>query len=194
MKPIENKNNTVSESKIWSSTWFALGIIAVQILVSAITYPFMPAQVPSHWNSAGQINGYMPRLSNAIFVPAMSLGIYILLRVLLVVGPRLGSNTNRRALLKLVDYLACGILLFLLAMQLIAIAAALHFPVDIGFVVNLAVAMLFIFLGNYLGKVQRNLWVGIRTPWTLANDTVWERTHRLGSWLFVIAGIVMLIL
>lgn len=79
MKRIENENNPVSGSKIWSSTWFALGIIVVQILVSVIIYPFMPAQVPSHWNAAGQINGYMPRLSNAIFVPAMSLGIYVLL-------------------------------------------------------------------------------------------------------------------
>ncbi len=58
------------------------------------------------------------------------------------------------------------------------------------FVIDLAVSALFIFIGNYLGKVRRNFWLGIRTPWTLASDVTWERTHRLGGWLFVAAGVI----
>jgi uncharacterized membrane protein len=49
-------------------------------------------------------------------------------------------------------------------------------------------------MGNVLGKVQRNFYVGVRTPWTLASDTVWIRTHRLAAWLFVAGGIVGLVL
>jgi immunity protein, SdpI family len=49
--------------------------------------------------------------------------------------------------------------------------------------------VLFIFLGNYMGKLRRNFWAGIRTPWTLTSDVVWERTHRLGGWFFVLAGL-----
>ncbi|HEU5228101.1 MAG TPA: SdpI family protein, partial [Ktedonobacteraceae bacterium] len=49
---------------------------------------------------------------------------------------------------------------------------------------------LFIFLGNYTGKMRRNFWMGIRTPWTLASAVVWERTHRLGGWLFVAVGLL----
>ncbi len=190
----EDNSHTGSRTKIWPSTWFVLGIIAVQILVSMLAYPFMPALVPSHWNAGGHIDGYMPRLVNAIFVPAISAGIYILLRILLFVAPRAGSNTNQHMLTKLSDYLLCGILLFLFAIQLVATAAALGLPVDIGFIVCLATALLFIFVGNYLGKIQRNFWFGIRTPWTLANDTVWERTHRLGGWLVVGAGVVVLVM
>jgi uncharacterized membrane protein len=44
-------------------------------------------------------------------------------------------------------------------------------------------------LGNVLGKVRKNFYVGIRTPWTLASETVWEKTHRLGAWLFVATGV-----
>lgn len=51
----------------------------------------------------------------------------------------------------------------------------------------------FILLGNILGKVQQNFWIGIRTPWTLTNHKVWEKTHRLAAWLFVGAGIVGLL-
>lgn len=49
---------------------------------------------------------------------------------------------------------------------------------------------LFALLGNVMGKVQRNYWMGIRTPWTLASETVWERTHRLAAWLWVAGGVV----
>ncbi len=51
----------------------------------------------------------------------------------------------------------------------------------------------FMLLGNIMGKVQRNFWIGIRTPWTLANHIVWEKTHRLGAWLFVGAGLIGLV-
>ncbi len=49
----------------------------------------------------------------------------------------------------------------------------------------------FIVLGNYLGKVRKNFFIGIRTPWTLASDEVWNRTHRLGGWIFVLIGFFM---
>ncbi len=55
---------------------------------------------------------------------------------------------------------------------------------------NLSMAVLFIFLGNYMGKLRRNFWMGIRTPWTIASDVVWERTHRLGGWLMVAVGLL----
>ncbi len=45
-------------------------------------------------------------------------------------------------------------------------------------------------IGNYLSKVRRNFWMGVRTPWTLANDIVWERTHRFAAWMFTAAGII----
>src|SRR4029077_16753226 len=57
---------------------------------------------------------------------------------------------------------------------------------------QLLVAGLFLFfalLGNLIGKVQRNFWVGVRTPWTLASDAVWIRTHRLAAWLWVATGV-----
>jgi uncharacterized membrane protein len=92
-----------------------------------------------------------------------------------------------------VNLILVGLLLFFLVLQLTTIAIALHFPVDILFVMNLSLAALFILIGNYLGKLRRNFWACIRTPWTLANSTVWERTHRLGGWLFVGVGFLAII-
>jgi uncharacterized membrane protein len=70
---------------------------------------------------------------------------------------------------------------------------ALGHRVDVDRAVNLGLGLLLIVIGNYLGKVTRNFFVGIRTPWTLASDEVWLRTHRLGGVLFVSGGAVILI-
>jgi len=81
----------------------------------------------------------------------------------------------------------------MLLVQIVTTAIALGFPIDMAFVMNLALSLLLIFLGNYMGKLRRNFWAGIRTPWTILNETVWERTHRLGGWLFVLAGLIGLV-
>ena len=53
------------------------------------------------------------------------------------------------------------------------------------------VGLLLLVIGNYMGKVRKNFFVGIRTPWTLASDEVWMRTHHLGGWLFVVGGLII---
>jgi uncharacterized membrane protein len=95
---------------------------------------------------------------------------------------------------RIIELILLGVLLLDLVLQLTATAIALGFPVDVSLVVNLAISALFIFVGNYLGKLRRNFWGGIRTPWALASDVMWERTHRLGGWLFVMGGLLGLIL
>ena len=76
------------------ATLVAWLIIALQILVSLVTYPFLPEQVPSHWNINGQVDGYLPKLANAILVPAMSIGIYLLIWLLVRYSPRLGQQNR----------------------------------------------------------------------------------------------------
>ncbi len=171
------------------ATLLAVLIIVVQIIVSIATYPFMPASVPSHWDAAGQVNGYLPKLVNALLYPLMSIGIYALVRVLMTVGPRLGYQNQQLASLGVVNLILDGVLLFMLIVQLTTTAVVLGVPIDLPFVICLSISVLFIFLGNYMGKLRRNFWAGIRTPWTLTSDVVWERTHRLGGWLFVLTGL-----
>ena len=88
----------------------------------------------------------------------------------------------------------------LLVMTLIVVAMGVFtavqlwaaFP-DHGLPGQLFLSFIFLFfalVGNFMGKVQRNFWMGVRTPWTLASETVWIRTHRLTAWLWVAAGLV----
>ena len=189
MDPTGSTSKIQPSAPYRSTTIVALVIIGLQIVISAGTYPFLPPIVPSHWDAAGNVNGYLPKLTNAVLFPVLSLGIFLLMRLLLAAGPRL-SNQDPRTTQRISSLILTGILLFMLIIQIITLAIPLGVPINISFVINLLVSVLFIFIGNYLGKLQRNFWAGIRTPWTLASDVVWERTHRLGGWLFVGAGVV----
>ncbi|GHO80924.1 hypothetical protein KSD_86950 [Ktedonobacter sp. SOSP1-85] len=83
-----------------------------------------------------------------------------------------------------------GSIVVLLLVQAIATANNLGMNLDISFFISLGLGGLFIFTGNYLGKLRRNFWMGIRTPWTLSSDASWERTHRVGGRFFVACGLL----
>lgn len=182
----------ISPKPLWTGQVDLLiwAIIAIQILVALVAFPFLPDRVPIHWNAQGQINGYGSKWIPTLLLPGMSLGIYGLLRGLTAIGPRLGSRSDAAANAQVRSRIIVGMLLFLLILQVATTAITLGVPIGVPFVLNLAVSVLFIFIGNYMGKLRRNFWMGIRTPWTLTSDVVWERTHRLGSWLFVIVGLI----
>jgi uncharacterized membrane protein len=165
-------------------------IIAVQLIVAVYGFMVLPAIVPIHWGANGQVNGYGPKWIGTFLFPLMSLGIYLLVRVLIAAGPRLGGREVTATNLQVAKIVIAGVTLFMLIIQLVMLAAGLGIAFDMTMVISLAVSVLFIFIGNFMGRMRRNFWMGIRTPWTLTNATVWEMTHRLGGWLFVAVGLV----
>lgn len=167
-----------------------LAVIAIQVIVAVYGFAVLPDLVPIHWGINGQADGYGLKWMGTILYPLISVGIYALVRVLLVAGPRLGQQGDTSANLKLAKIILAGIMLFLLIVQLVTIAESLGARLDMSIVIMLALSVLFIFLGNYMGKMRRNFWMGIRTPWSLSNAAVWERTNRMGGWLFVAVGVI----
>lgn len=178
------------QAKTWSMPVVLMTtILVLQLIIAVTTYPFLPDQVPSHWNGAGQVNSYEPKLIGIGLFPLISFILLVILRGLVKMGPLLtrdGEGSNRF----FIDITLSGVMLLMLVMQLTVVAISLGVKLDLPFVICFVVSLFFIVLGNYMGKLRRNFWVGIRTPWTLASSVVWERTHRLGSWLFVAAGLV----
>jgi uncharacterized membrane protein len=87
--------------------------------------------------------------------------------------------------------IALAIMLFLFALHCLSIAVALGYPLRVSIIAPVLIGLLFAVMGNYLTKVPRNFFIGVRTPWTLADEDVWFRTHRLAARLFVLAGVVI---
>jgi uncharacterized membrane protein len=147
-------------------------------------------QVPIHWGIGGEPDGFAPKEVAFLMTPALAAGLSVLLGVLPRFEPR-SANLARSS----TAYVQVGIamLVVLTVIQLTTVLAGAGRPVDVSLVMGLAVGGLLVVLGNVLGKVRSNFIFGVRTPWTLASDRSWNKTHRLVGRLFVLLGLAVLV-
>ncbi|HBV87414.1 MAG TPA: hypothetical protein DEF42_12350 [Desulfosporosinus sp.] len=166
------------------------GLVVLGCLIAAIIlYPHLPEQVPSHWNSAGEIDGYMGRFGGAFFMPLLMLGIYIMLWIVPKIDPK---KVNYQSMGKVYSLVVFAIILFMSAIYAGTIAAVYGYKMAVPRIAMPGVGLLFIIVGNYMGKIKYNYMFGIRTPWTLANEEVWYKTHRAMAPLWVGGGVILL--
>ena len=168
----------------------ALWLLALLPLVLlAVFYFRLPAQVPMHWGIDGTIDRYGSK--NELWLVA-ALG--PLLALLLQFLPRL--DPKRRNYEKFHTYYeAFSLVLMAFIAVMMGVALLESFrpgALSVGRTVSALVGLLFLFLGNIMGKVKPNFVMGIRTPWTISDPDVWNRTHRLGGGLFFLAGLAVL--
>ncbi len=172
-------------------TWvFSLLLILAAILISVAAGPNLPEQVATHWNAHGEANGYSSRLTAAILVPAMMAGITLLLLAIPAIDP---LKANIRLFRTAYNLLIVFMNLFLLYIHVLTVLWGLGVRYNMNRALTPAMGLLFYFMGVLIGKARRNYMIGIRTPWTLASDVVWDKTHRLGGVLFKIAGVLALV-
>ncbi|MBI2874796.1 MAG: SdpI family protein [Firmicutes bacterium] len=164
-------------------------LLLAALVGAAAVYPFLPARVPIHWNAAGEIDNYGSRAFGAFFGPLLGLGMYLLMLAVPLIDPRKANYATFVSTYRLFRWV---ITLFMLMIWVVTMFVSLGYPVDVGIVVRLGVGALFVFIGNHLGNVRHNYFVGIRTPWTLADPEVWRRTHRVGGWVMVAGGLLVM--
>lgn len=167
---------------------FPILLLLLTSIASIYFYSVFPEQVPTHWNFAGEVDDYSSKAVGAFLIP----GIMVLMYGLFWVLPYLDPKKERYAQFAKVYHVFKFLFIFYFALiYLIASLAALDYPVRVGTWIPVMVGSLFLIIGNYLGKIKMNWFVGIKTPWTLSSENVWNQTHRLGGKLFILAGVVM---
>jgi uncharacterized membrane protein len=170
--------------------WIPLLIIIAAVVISAVVYPRLPASVPTHWDASGHVNGWSSRLWGAWLMPFFLVLIWGCMRVLPSIDPR-GANYPKFE--GAFEGIIIAVMLFLLGLHIIVLRAALGHAVAMERVMPVGIGALFIIVGILLPRAQPNWFVGIRTPWTLSSDRVWEKTHRFGGRVFVLGGVLILI-
>lgn len=170
------------------SRWFGLVIAALAVAMSIWAYPQLPPTVATHWSLNGTPDGFSSRWWAVAIVPIVLVFMTVVFNVLPKIDPR---HENYVKFLSSYWLIANAVIVFLLVAHGLIIAAGLGFSIKIDRLMPLGIGLLFVFLGNFLTRVEPNWFVGIRTPWTLSSDTVWRRTHRTGGWVFVIGGLVL---
>jgi uncharacterized membrane protein len=167
------------------SDWPLILLLLAMLAAAFFIYPHLPERVPSHWNIHGQVDGYSSRFWGAYAMPLLNAGIYFLMLVAPYIDPRRDNYVKFSSVYRVMKAL---LICFFAGMYILVILAALGYPVSVDRFVPLGIAFLIIIIGNYMGKFRHNYFVGIKVPWTLADEAVWRKTHRLAAPLWVAAG------
>ncbi|MFC1755209.1 SdpI family protein [Thermoproteota archaeon] len=165
-------------------------IILATLIASIYFYDDVPDQVPTHWNTAGEVDDYSSKAFGMFMMP----GLLILMYALYLVVPRITVfKKNFDQSRKAYDCIFSAIFLFFLLMYAATLFASLGYAVKINYIVMVGIALLFYCIGHALKFVKRNFFMGIRTPWTLSSDIVWKKTHDAGSMTFRLNALVIII-
>lgn len=152
-------------------------------------YQNFPDQVVTHWNITGEPDDWGGKTGVALGLAAIIPGVYLLFNVLPYLDPKRDRYTEFRSVYFVFRNLFVG--LFFLVYVASGLAN-LGYGINIKFVIPFLIGTMFLFMGNYMAKLKPNWFIGIRTPWTLSSENVWNRTHRFGGWMFVLFGIILM--
>lgn len=169
--------------------WYPWLLVALAFGFSAAVYSKLPAEIPTHWDLRGEIDDYTSRTWAAWMMPVMALAMAIILPRLPAIDPRKANYQKFRSSYDLVVNAALTVIVLT---HIATLGAGMGWPIPIVRIMPIMVGVLFMAIGNVLPRARPNWMFGIRTPWTLTNDRVWERTHRLGGMTFVGAGLVLI--
>lgn len=166
-----------------------LALVVLSAGLALWAYPNAPVAMPSHWDISGSANAFVPKLWGLAMWPALILLLLALMTGIAAFSPKgfqLGSS------LTVVDSILLTLMLFTFAFEIISIRAALGFTVPSAAFVVVAIGVIFAVIGNVMPKVHKNFFFGFLSPWTLASDEVWIKTHRFAGWLWCFCGIAFI--
>lgn len=171
-------------------TYILLIVVLAAFAVALWVYPQVPNQVAVHWNVAGEADGFTGKFWGLFLMPFIILIIFLMYYLI----PRLDPlRENIEKFRRVYDYFWLLVMLFLLYVFTLTILWNLEWRFDFTLALAPALAILWYSIGSFLERTKRNWFMGVRTPWTLSSDFVWDKTHKLSGLLFKIAGVISLL-
>lgn len=169
-------------------TMWVLAFISPIMFLAA--YSYLPESVPIHWNAQGQVDNYGSK-AMAAFIFFLPLLLALMFQFLPKIDPK---KQNYVKFQKYYDIFAIFFIAFFVVVNGVMLTEILKpGTLSIGLVISIGVSLMLIVLGNMMGKIKHNYFMGIKTPWTLADPDVWNKTHRVGGIMWVVIGILALI-
>ncbi|MBU0979262.1 MAG: SdpI family protein [Nanoarchaeota archaeon] len=162
-------------------------LVLIPFILSAYFYNLVPDQVPSHWNAAGEVDDYLPRFWGVFLMPIVAAALVLLFFAIPKLDP---LRKNIEGFTNYFDGFIILVILFLLVIHMQVLLWAINIRVSLNITMPIAVGVLFVYMGIMLKHAKRNWFIGIRTPWTLSSDQVWDGTHALAAKLFMAAGVI----
>ena len=182
-----------------------LGIIISSFIMAIFLYSHMPDKMAceaniqgscrrqgsykmaSHWNIDGEVDSYVPKFWGVFLMPIISVGLLFLFMLIPKIDP---LKENIEKFRKYFDGFIILIILYLFYIYILTILWNIGARFNMGQLIIPATGILFYYAGILIENSKRNWFIGIRTPWTLSNEKVWDKTHKVGGRLFKVAGII----
>ncbi|KKS41487.1 MAG: hypothetical protein UV02_C0026G0001 [Candidatus Kuenenbacteria bacterium GW2011_GWA2_42_15] len=162
--------------------------VLVSIILSFYFFVHFPERVATHWGINGEANGWSSRSFAAFFFPALNLAIYLLMFFVPILDPKKANYEHFRTAYHAIKG---ALVIFLSLIYLVVGMNGLGYGAPVSLVVPVGIGALFVIIGYYLDCVKQNWFLGIRTPWTLSSELVWQKTHHFGSRVFIIGGVLL---
>ncbi|HLB00104.1 MAG TPA: SdpI family protein [Bacteroidota bacterium] len=165
------------------------GIVALSVVLSAVFYEKVPETMASHWNTGGEPDNTMPKAWGLFLLPCVLAAMALMALFIPKIDP---LKANIALFRKFFDVFMLLLLGFMLTAHLFVLLWNAGIRISPNYVFPAGIAALFYYIGVLCGVAKRNWFIGIRTPWTLSSDRVWEKTHRRARPLFKISAFVIL--
>jgi uncharacterized membrane protein len=168
----------------------AAAVILATLAGTIVAYPQLPSVVPLHWNAHGEVNGWSPKWTLFLYGPGMIAVLVAIFSAIPWLSPRKFAVDSFRSTYLYIMVVVAAMLAYV---HIVILVSALGLAFDVGRAVEGGVCLLLALLGNVMGKVRRNFFVGVRTPWTIADERVWNATHRFAAKTFFAGGLLGLL-
>ncbi|ACL69037.1 SdpI family protein [Halothermothrix orenii] len=168
---------------------FAIFILLVGVGFALASYPKIPDKVPIQWGLDGNVNSYANKFPGAFWGVFAALGIYIFFYLQLIIDPLKKNYERFKDKYWIIRDITVAIFV---SLNFMSIFWSLGYMKNNNIII-LLISILIIAIGNYMPTFKKNWFLGIKTPWTLSSEEVWNKTHRLGGKLFVLSGLIGLI-
>jgi uncharacterized membrane protein len=170
--------------------WLPLALILIAYGASAVVWSRLPDELPVHWNASGEADRIGSKFEGALLLPTAALLMFGLFRVFPRIDPRRANYAKFTDTYEWVIVLIIG---FIVALHLLLLASAMGVPIALDRAFPALFGLLIIGIGNLLPRARSNWWFGFRTPWTLSDEYVWARTHRVGGYAMMLGGATLLV-
>jgi uncharacterized membrane protein len=176
--------------KTLKQDWLIWLMLIVPFIFIAVYWNEFPDQIPTHFGMDGKPNGFSGKGQGLFMMSGINVVMYFVFLIIPKIDPSRANYalfSDKYRIIRIILHVFFTFTFFLSALY------ALGWKFNISLFILYGVLVLFLFLGNYIGNVRHNYFIGVRTPWTLANEDVWTNTHRFTAKLWVFSTLAMMI-
>ena len=164
-----------------------IGLILVSFLIGAYLYPYMPEKMASHWDANGSVDGYMPKLWGLFLLPVISAILFLVYMLIPKIDLFKGNIETFRGHF---DVFILLLFVFLFYVHMLTMLWNLSYRFNIIQLLAPAFGLIIYCAGIMMENAKQNWFIGVRTPWTLSSEVVWDKTNKLAGKLFKVAGVL----